>query len=257
VDILSRPPPAADAREPYGDDPSQFGDLRLPPGRGPHPVVVYLHGGFWRAAFSLEHAGHICAALTRAGLATWSLEYRRLGQPGGGWPGTFDDVARGAHQLRDLARRYPLDLERTLAIGHSAGGHLALWLAAAHHLPLLGAVSLAGVCDLRQAAELHLSNGVVEELLGGSPNEVPERYAQASPRERLPLGLHQSLVHGTADDRVPYSISETYARAAAAAGDPVDLVTLPGADHFALIDPESAAWPAVLAAARRPIDGVR
>jgi len=167
-DILTLPAPAPDERVPYGSDPAQFGDLRLPAGSGPHPVAVVIHGGFWRAAYSLEHIGHLCAALTAAGVATWSLEYRRLGQPGGGWPGTLLDVGQGVDTLRAIAPGRPLDLERVLAIGHSAGGHLALWVAARPRLPvgsplhapsplpLRGAVSLAGVADLRRAWELQL-----------------------------------------------------------------------------------------------------
>jgi acetyl esterase/lipase len=260
AEILTLPAPPADHRIPYGPDPSQFGDLRMPPGGGPHPVVVYLHGGFWRAAFSLEHAGHICAALTAHGMATWSLEYRRIGQPGGAWPGTFEDVARGADYLRKLTSSHPLDADRVIAMGHSAGGHLALWLAARHRIPpgsplhfpqplaLRGAVSLAGVCDLRRGSELGLSNGVVHELLGGTPWEVPDRYETASPAESLPLGVRQVLIHGTADDRVPYEVSEGYRDAALASGDDVDLITLPAADHFELIDPRSSVWPIVLRA---------
>lgn len=263
AEILSRPAPAADERLPYGEDPNQFGDLRLPGGSGPHPVVVYLHGGFWRAAFSLEHAGHVCAALTATGFATWNLEYRRVGQPGGGWPGTFLDVAAGADHVRVLAERFPLDVERVLAIGHSAGGHLALWLAARPRIPagsplrarspLLprGAVSLAGVVDLGRAAELQLGSNIVPELLGGTPRQVPDRYRAASPFELLPLHVPQVLLHGTTDDRVPVEISQRYTEAARAAGDPVELVTLPGTGHFELIDPRSAVWPAVLATVQR------
>jgi acetyl esterase/lipase len=262
ADILTLPAPPADHRIPYGPDPSQFGDLRLPASPGPHPVVVYLHGGFWRAAFSLEHAGHVCAALTRHGLATWSLEYRRIGQPGGAWPGTFHDVAMGADFLGELAFSFPLDLGRVMAMGHSAGGHLALWLAARHRipsgsslyspqpLPLVGAVSLAGVCDLRRGSELRLSNGAVDELLGGTPQVVPDRYATASPSELLPLGVRQVLVHGTADDRVPYEISQRYRDAATSSGDVVELVTLPDTGHFELIDPRSSVWPVVPRAAQ-------
>src|SRR5579859_3765042 len=110
--ILTTPAPPADRRLAYGDHPRQFGDLRLPRGAGLHPVAVVLHGGFWRATYDLEHIGHLCAALAAAGVVTWSLEYRRIGDDGGGWPGTFHDVARGADRLRELARDYPLDLQR-------------------------------------------------------------------------------------------------------------------------------------------------
>jgi acetyl esterase/lipase len=268
-DILDLPPPPADARLPYGPDPLQFGDLRLPSGPGPHPVVVVIHGGFWRARYDLEHAGHLCAALTARGLATWSLEYRRIGNSGGGWPGTFQDVALGLDYLRELAPAYDLDLERVVALGHSAGGHLALWLAGRHRVPaddslrrasgtasrvptrLRGAVSLAGVADLRRAWELRLSDNVVETFVGGSPERVPERYAGASPIELLPLGVPQALIHGTADESVPYEISQVYHEAAVARGDEATLVTLPGAGHFEVIDPRSEEWPLVVDATLR------
>ncbi|HMA36211.1 MAG TPA: alpha/beta hydrolase [Chloroflexia bacterium] len=265
--ILMLPAPRADARIPYGADPLQFGDLRLPAGPGPHPVVVVIHGGFWRAAYTLEHIGHLCAALTRAGAATWSLEYRRLGNPGGGWPGTFQDVAQGLDHLRALAPLHHLDLGRVVTCGHSAGGHLACWLAArpripagavlhtADPLPVRGVVALAGVVDLRRAWELRLSNAVVAELLGGAPSEVPARYATASPRELLPLGVPQQLVHGTQDENVPFAISQTYAAAATAQGDRAQLVPLPGAGHFEVIDPRSREWPQVQAAVNAALQG--
>src|SRR5260221_7053344 len=129
-DILTLPPPKANARIPYGADPLQFGDLRLPSSPGPHPTVIFIHGGYWRNAYNLDHAGHLCAALARAGAATWSIEYRRIGDPGGGWPGTFDDVLHGAEHLAKIGQRYNLDLRRLVASGHSAGGQLVLWLAA-------------------------------------------------------------------------------------------------------------------------------
>lgn len=255
--ILTAPAPPADARIAYGPVPLQFGDLRLPPAPGPHPVVMVIHGGFWRAAYDLTHIGHLCAALTAAGAATWNVEYHRLGQPGGGWPGTFLDVAVAMEHLRDLAPRYDLDFTRVVALGHSAGGHLALWLAARGRLPAgdplytpapflpRAAVSLAGVADLRRGWELHLSNGVVEDFMGGAPTQVPDRYATASPADLLPLGVPQLLIHGTEDRSVPYAISRDYQAIAMARGDDVTLVTLPGAGHFELIDPLSREWPAI------------
>src|SRR5579863_3087604 len=114
-EILQLPPPKADARIPYGKDPSQFGELRLPAGKGPHPTVLFIHGGFWRNAYNLGHAGHLCAALAKAGAATWNIEYRRIGDPGGGWPGTLDDVLHGAEHIKVVARRYPMDLRRMVA----------------------------------------------------------------------------------------------------------------------------------------------
>jgi acetyl esterase/lipase len=257
-DILLRPAPPADQRIAYGPDERQFGELRLPPGEGPHPLAIGVHGGFWRARYDLAHFGHVCAALTARGVATWNIEYRRLGDRGGGWPGTFLDVARAADYARELASTYHLDLDRVLTIGHSAGGHLALWLAARHRitpespiatpdpLPLRAAVALAGVLDLARAEALKLSENVTRQLLGGTPADAPERYAAASPIELLPLGMRQLLIHGTEDDTVPLEISERYERAAVAAGDPATLLTLPGAGHFELVDPTSNEWPTVL-----------
>ncbi|HEX7200422.1 MAG TPA: alpha/beta hydrolase, partial [Dongiaceae bacterium] len=251
--ILELDPPAADERLAYGSHPLQFGDLRLPAGGGPHPIVVYVHGGFWRARYDLGHAGHVCAALTAAGIATWNIEYRRLGN-GGGWPATFADVAAAADHVRQLAARFSLDLNRLVAAGHSAGGQLALWLAArgripqgsALHttdpIPIHAAVSIAGVCDLRLGWEMRLGSGVVRDLLDGTPDDVPDRYAAADPAERLPLGIPQILIHGTADESVPYEVSVEYHRKAIGLGDVVELRALNGIDHFAPIDPRSEAW---------------
>lgn len=258
--MLETPAPPADLRIPYGDGTHQFGDLRLPPGKEPHPVVVVVHGGFWRAKYDLEHVGHLCADLTQRGYATWSLEYRRVGHPGGGWTGTFEDVARGTDHLRALAGRYPLDLKRVVTLGHSAGGHLALWLAGRGRLKpgqplyvekpleLRGAVSLAGVVDLERAAALRLGDGIVESFLGGTPEQVPERYALASPAVLLPLGVKQVLVHGVEDTTVPISLSTGYHARASALGDSVQLVSLPGAEHFEVIDPRAKEWPRVVEA---------
>lgn len=258
--MLDTPAPPADARIPYGSITHQFGDLRMPRGTGPHPVVVMVHGGFWRARYDLEHVGHLCADLTRRGYAAWSLEYRRVGHVGGGWTGTFEDVAHGMDHLRVLAAKYPLDLKRVAVLGHSAGGHLALWLAGrgrlkpgqALHVPNAfipkGAVSLAGVVDLERAFTQHLGGGVVESLLGGTPTQVPERYHLASPAALLPLGVPQVLVHGTADSIVPIEQSVGYHARALSLKDPVRLVSLPGAEHFDVIDPKGERWPQVVEA---------
>ena len=235
VDTIEATSPPADHRVSYGIDPFQFCDLRVPDKQGPHPVAVMVHGGFWRSIYGLKYLGHICAALTSVGIATWNIEYRRLGNPGGGWPGTFDDVSNAADYVGAVARDFNLDLNRTIAIGHSAGGHLALWLAT-RKKPLRGVVSLAGVVDLKRAWELRLCNTVVADLLGGSPDEVAERYQFASPIEHLPLGIPQKLFHGTADPSVPYEISERYVHAAQLTGDDAELITLENAGHFELVD---------------------
>jgi len=262
MDLLERlthdaPPPTA--RIPYGEEAQQFGDLRLPagPATEPYPVVIVIHGGYWRARFDLGYFGAACGALAGAGLATWNIEYRRIGDPGGGWPGTFMDVAAATDALRPFAARYPLDLSRTLTLGHSAGGHLALWLAArprlsagaalwqADPLPIHGAVALAGVADLRRAWELRLSDHVTDTLMGGDPAQFPDRYASGSPYDLLPLGVPQVLFHGTSDINVPYEISERYVARAQALGDDARLVTQEGAGHFEPVDPSTAEWQAV------------
>jgi acetyl esterase/lipase len=239
--------------EAYGPGPDRFGELWRPAGAGPWPVVALLHGGFWRATRTLELMRPLAADLAGRGFAAWNLEYRRVGQPGGGWPGTCEDVAAGLDHLAGLAGRAPLDLDRLVVAGHSAGGHLALWSAARAGLPrgapgaapLVApclAVSLAGVCDLHAGAADGIGEGAVAGFLGATPDQAPERYRLASPRSRLPLGVGQLLVHGDADTRVPVEQSRAYAVAAAAAGDPVELVELAGVDHMAVIDPASPAW---------------
>ncbi len=242
----------------YGEDANHFGDLYLPAGAGPHPLLIFIHGGYWRARYDLAHAEPLCRGLARAGLAVWNVEYRRVGNPGGGWPGTFADVLAAIHHVRRLACQFPLDLDRVTLMGHSAGGHLALWAAAARNipvghplhdtdpLPLRRVVALAPVADLRRAWELGLSGGAVGELLGGDPQQRPAVVALASPIELLPLGVPQVLLHGDADEDVPCELSQCYHMAAINAGDDCTLVTLPATGHFELIDPHSTAWPHVL-----------
>jgi acetyl esterase/lipase len=255
-DILNLPVSPADFRIPYGEDPLQFGDLRLPKGDGPHPVVIVIHGGCWRAKYNLDHVSSFCAALTKIGLATWSLEYRRLGNPGGGWPGTFIDVARGTDFLQKIALKHSVDLGRIIAVGHSAGGHLALWLAVRPHLPvesllysgqplpLEGVISLAGVVDLRKGETLGACGDALNLLVGGSSVEVPDRYQQASPAEFLPIGIPQRLIVGERDN-VMLKLGRIYEATAKKTGDDVQLTVIEGAAHFELIAPETASWTVV------------
>ncbi len=240
---------------PYAPGPHRFGELTLPagPARG---VVVVVHGGFWRHAYDLSLGRPLAADLAAAGLAAWNVEYRRVGG-GGGWPATFDDVAAAVDALAgpvQEAARGRLPLDRVVALGHSAGGQLAAWLAARPGLPagapgaaprvtLRGAVSQAGVLDLVDAAELGVGGGAVVDLLGGPPDAVPDRYALASPIARVPIGVPVLGVHGAADDRVPVRQTERFA---AASGD--RWTRLPGVDHFAVIDPRTPAWAACRAA---------
>jgi len=234
--------PPCDHRFAYGSDPNQFGDLRLPRSAPPYPVVMNLHGGFWRAKYDLAHAGHMCAALTSRGIAMWNVEYRRVGNPGGGWPGTFDDIRSAYRFLPQMAGNYGLDLNRALVMGHSAGGHLALCLAA-QDSSVRRVISLAGVVDLQKADELHLSDGAVVEFLGGTPSEVPQCYHDADPAQ-LALGktTFQWLIHGAKDDVVPCSFSRNYVEMKKSKGESVTYVEIPGANHFDLIDPRSPAW---------------
>jgi acetyl esterase/lipase len=247
-------------RSAYGAEPLQFGELYVPKGSGPYPVVILIHGGFWRAAYRLTLMQALASDLVQRGIAAWNIEYRCVGDTGGGWPGTLQDVACAADYLEMLAPMYALDLTRVIAVGHSAGGQLALWLAGRSRLPrnsqlrvsdtplpLAGVVSLAGACDLKHVWHLNLGQGAVTELLGGSPSNVPERYSTASPAALLPLGIPQVLIHGKKDDLVPLIVSQEYVQKAALAGDRVRLIELPGADHFVLIDPTSHAWEMTIA----------
>jgi acetyl esterase/lipase len=243
--ILDIPPAPRGERIAYGRDEFQFGELRVPMGRLPHPVAIVIHGGYWRARYDLAHIGHLCEAITKLGLATWSLEYRRIGNPGGGFPGTLDDVRAGVAHLKKIAMERSLDLQRVVATGHSAGGQLVLWLAKQKELALRGIVPLAPVADLRRAWELKLSNTVVADFLGGSPQQVPDRYRAASPIELVPLGVAQRVLHGATDDVVPIEISRGYVAAAKKSGDDAKLIEVAGAGHFELIDPRSDAWPVV------------
>src|SRR5215813_12593283 len=242
-DILSKQPPKADERFSYGADPNQFVDVRLPAGKAPHPIVFFIHGGYWRARYDLTYAGHLCNALKRAGIASWNVEYRRVGNSGGGWPGTFEDIRSAYRALRqhrkDTVAR--LDLKRLCVAGHSAGGHLALCLAS-FEPALTRVLSLAGVLDLRRAWELHLSNDAVVEFLGGTPAEVPDHYREASPAERAIPGAVQKIIHGTADDSVPYEIGRTYAERKKKSGENVELISLPQIGHFEIVDPGSKVW---------------
>lgn len=246
-------------RSAYGDDPSQYAELILPAG-DPRGTVVMLHGGFWRAAYGADLQVPTAIDLAGRGWAVWNLEYRRVGS-GGGWPQTFNDVAAGVDHLRAVADSSSLDLSRVVAVGHSAGGHLATWLAGRPRLPasapgadpavtVAGVVSLAGVVELTRAAEASVGGTAVLDLMGGLPRGgLEHRYSLADPRGQLPLGVPVRCVHDRADAQVPFWQSEDYVRAAQAAGDDARLVEVPG-DHFSLIDPTTPAW----AAAREQVE---
>jgi acetyl esterase/lipase len=237
-DILSLAPPKADSRIPYGNDENQFIDLRLPKSKSPHRLAIVIHGGFWRAKYDLGYAGHMCAAMTAKGMMTANLEYRRVGNAGGGWPGTFSDVRAAYQFLIQNASKYEVDPKRVVAIGHSAGAQLGLCLAA-HEAGVRAVISLAGVVDLQRAYSLHLSNDAVVEFLGGTPTEVADHYREADPM-KLSVAARQWMVHGAEDDTVPPAFSRDYVTAKK--NEHARLVAIAGAGHFEVVDPRSAAW---------------
>jgi acetyl esterase/lipase len=260
-----------DHRIPYGDHPGQYGELRLPAQEGPHPVAVLIHGGCWKQPYAtLRDLAPMGDVLKAEGVASWNVEYRRLYETGSGWPGTYLDVGRAIDHLRPMASRYNLDLKRVVVIGHSAGGHLAMWAGARHRLaresPLFvveplavrGVLNLAGTIDMTENIE-HMEalcrDTVVSGMLGGKPTEVPERYAQVSAATMLPLGIPQVLVWGAHEDFVPLPLAEQYARAARQAGDSVRVLIIPGAGHFETASPFSPAWPAVRTAIQSLLAG--
>ncbi len=242
-EVLRRPAPPPDRTIRYGSGAEHVADVWLPvPGGDPaRPPVVFLHGGFWMAEYDRGHVAPLAADLASRGYPVVTPEYRRVGQPGGGWPGTFDDVLAGLPFVVD-----ELGLGAPVLAGHSAGGQLALF--AAGTVPCRGVLALAPVADLARGYELWLDDGAVDRLLRGGPDAVPERYATVDPARLLPLPVPVVVVHGTLDDRVPVGIGREYVAAARAAGGRARLVELPAVEHFGLIDPLSSAWPAVLAA---------
>lgn len=225
--------------------------------------MVLLHGGFWRAHRTLELMRPLAGSLVAAGLAAWNLEYRAVGHDGGGWPGTVRDVAAGIAALDTLADAQPIDRGRVALVGHSAGGQLALWAAGPRRVPdaaptpaavrLRLIVSLAGVCDLRRAANERLGDAAVQGFLGGEPDEFATTYDAASPCALVPLRIPQLLVHGTADTKVPIEQTTGYADRARAAGDEVAVCTVEGADHMAVIDPASGGWRRTVGAIREAL----
>lgn len=240
---------------PYGDEELQVGELRTPLSQDTFPLVIFIHGGCWLSDYNLDHVSAACADLVKAGYAVWTPEYRRVGDDGGGYPNTFTDIQASVNFARTLADIYPLDLENVVVMGHSAGGHLALWLATQGNLtknsqlynpnplPLKGVISLAGITDL--AAYDKVGNDcstAVVKLMGGSTTEMKSRYYKGSPINLLPANIPIRMIHGDQDNIVPISQSTVFAKKAKAKGDDVQVLTVEGGGHFDMVSPHSAAW---------------
>ena len=254
--------PKPTQRVAYGTGPLQFGNLRLPKGRGPHPVVLFVHGGCYLSQYTIAHAAALEQAFADSGYAVWSLEYRRVGDDGGGWPGTFQDVAAGADHLRALASTYPLDLSRVVAAGHSAGANFALWLAARDRLPrqsvlysanplkVKAVLALAPATDLEGLHTQGVCGNVIDKLMGGSPQAVADRYRNVSPTQLIPIGVPQVVIIG-GQDRGWGPAGRVYQRAVAAANDSlVRFVDAPAAGHFDIVAPTTSTWPLVMQSLR-------
>lgn len=228
----------------YGDHPAHVGDLRLPEHAARVPIVVLLHGGFWRHEWERDLMDGLALDLTRRGYATWNVEHRRVGPTGGGWPQSCHDVVRAVTSLVTLSDGHG-DLDRLILLGHSAGAQLALRAAAELRSrapsPAL-VVALSGMLDLEAAARQGVGWGSVEAFLGADCDQDPAVYRASAPISNLPVGVPQLLTHGTTDKHVPHRQSEAYHERASAAGDAVELASLEGADHFAVLDPTSDAW---------------
>ncbi len=255
--LKSFPNPVADEIRFYGKDKLQFGELRLPDGAGPHPVMMLIHGGCWLAEYDIAHIRKLADALTKAGIATWTVEYRRVGNRGGGWPGTFDDIASATDYLTNLVEKFNLDLNTFVVAGHSAGGHLAIWLANRPE-KWVSAIKPAAVLALAPAADLAflhnrgVCGNVIDKLMGGSPEKYPQRYQAASGTERLPLSIPQYIVIGR-HDKSWASVGERYVIKARQAGNNPHLVIADDSGHFEMIDPDSSTWPLNLETAKQAL----
>lgn len=255
----------------YGSDPSQHADLYLPAGTRRPGTVVLVHGGFWRARFGLEVIEDVARDLTGRGWVVWNVEYRRVGN-GGGWPETLLDVAAAVDHLAVVSVEVPLDLTRVVAVGHSAGGHLAAWAAGRHTagrdpsgklgwgedldgavpgrdpvVEITGVISLAGVLDLATAAAEGIGNDAARSFMGGDRTRRPARYAATDPLAQVPIEAPVVAVHARGDFNVPFEQSVAYVERARAAGQEATLVEVEG-DHFTVVDVASQAWPEVIEA---------
>jgi len=255
-DYTHFPDAPPDQTYPYGNDPNQFGDLYLPPSSDtPHPVIILVHGGCYRAQYDLKPLGNICKALVAEGFAVWNIEYRRMGN-GGDYPNMFLDVAQSADYLRQIADTHQLNLDQVITVGHSAGGHIALWLAGRHKipkssdlylanpLPIKGVVVLAGMVDAVHAIKHGICEGGLAVMMGGEPDTVPENYHVADPRALLPIGIPQTHIIGEHDTEMMENF-ESYNTVAEQTGDPITLIVPPDAGHFEIVDVSSKAWQTV------------
>ncbi|HKK93411.1 MAG TPA: alpha/beta hydrolase [Longimicrobiales bacterium] len=267
------PPAPPGERVAWGGDTASFGELRRPSGPGPHPVAVVIHGGCWRTTADLSYMRHVAGALPELGLATWSIEFRRVDQEGAAWPAIFRDVGRAVDHLRKLADVRSLDLERVVTVGHSSGGHLALWTAARTGLPstgeaggirgdsplrisgVVGLAPITGLEDFHGRPDRSCPETAVPDLLGGGPDLPSERLDIADPARLVPLGVPQLLVTGALDDTVPPAHVRAFAELASAAGDRVTHVEVERAGHFEVVAPWTDVWSADVAPAIRRFIG--
>lgn len=264
--VNSLPSKKPNFRSTYGPESPQFGNLRLPKGRGPHPVAVIFHGGCWLAHYAnLRNSEALADALRDENIATWNVEYRCVDQLGGGWPGTFLDVGRATDHLRTMAKNHELDLDRVITIGHSAGGHLALWTAGRHKLPecsplwtedplpVRGTMVLGGPGDLKRFtthADAECRYGIITELIGSNADGVHDHYQYVSPVELVPLGLPQIMISAEHDWVVPPKLGEAYTKAAQDVGDEIQHLIIPSAGHHEFMVPGSVTWATILQSAK-------
>jgi acetyl esterase/lipase len=259
ADLLGRGAPVATKKIAYGSDPDQFAELWLPAGRGPFPTVVMIHGGCWQESLpGVVLMSYLAEDMRKQGYAVWNIEYRRLGAKGAGYPGTFLDIASGVDYLRQIHQMYNLDISHPFIIGHSAGGQLALWVAArskfkstslfysANPFSFQAVITLAGINDLRAYRDNGPmacgGPGTIDQLIGAANRSNEDPYLNTSPAAMLPLKVQQVIISGAQDPIVPSHFGRDYAALAKASGDDVRVVEIENAGHFELIDPQSDAW---------------
>ena len=257
-DYLRFPRAEPDFRVLYGEHPLQFAELSLPDDGDLCPVIILIHGGCYREIYILHPLGGVVNALTSMGFAVWNVEYRRHGC-GGAFPAMFQDVAAAADKLRTVAGQFDLDLSRVISCGHSAGGHLALWLAGRRNiptdsplhsddpLPIHATLALAPLTDIARAAKREACGDALLEVMGGSPDEAADNYRAGSPMQLLPLDVPQAIVVGEHDSDI-LAEARDYTEAAAKLGDKAKLTVVPDAGHFEIVHPDTSAWQSVRAA---------